>query len=81
MPALIDMQKAFNIFVVIAIIGLGVVIFMQWRALKNIKTLVSALTPVPIVAIPQRKDVTAGEFWDSFKNTADKVTIEMDLKK
>ena len=71
------MQKAFNIFAVLALIGLGIVVFMQWRALKNIGTLVSALMP----PVPERKPVTAGEFWDSFKTAADKITVEMELKK
>lgn len=74
------MQKAFNIFAVIAIIGLGIIAFMQWRTLKNIGTLISGLTPAPPVT-PVRRDVTAGEFWDAFKTSADKVVIEMDLKK
>lgn len=74
------MQKAFNIFAVLALIGLGIVVFMQWRALKNIGSLIAGLTPAPPV-VPQRRDVTAGEFWDAFKTSADKVVIEMDLKK
>lgn len=72
------MQKAFNIFAVLALIGLGIVVFMQWRALKNIGTLIAGLTPAPPVTVPPtRRDVTAGEFMDAFKTSVDKFIIEM----
>lgn len=75
------MQKVFNISVVLAIIGLGIAAFMLWRKLNNIGTLIATLTPAPPVTAPiTRRDVTAGEFWDAFKKTADKVIIEMDIK-
>lgn len=76
------MQKAFNIFVVIALIALGILLLMLWRAVSRLEAAVTKLAtiPAPAPANPQRTSISGGELFDELQKSAENMTIQMQFK-
>lgn len=75
------MQKFFNITVGLAIIALAILLFLLWRSVnKKLEVMAALITPPPAPTgstANQRTDISAGEFFEELRNSAENMTIEM----
>lgn len=74
------MQRFFNIFVIIALIALGILLFMLWRSILKLQATVEALPKAPVVVPDPTRTINGGDWWKEIKDSAENLTIEVQLK-
>lgn len=75
------MQKYFNIFFLLVLVALGVLIFMVYRSVRKLEVLIAAIPPAPVnPPAPERTSINGGDFWRELKDSAENLTIQMQLK-
>lgn len=68
---------------ILALVALGIMLFIMWRSIRRMEVAIAALVIVkntPAEQTPQRTSTSGGELWDQIRNSAENLTIQMQLK-
>ena len=75
------MQKYLNIFFVLALIALAILFFMIYRSVRKLEVALAAIPSAPVVPpAVERTSINGGDFWRELKDSAENLTIQMQLK-